>query len=162
MRARGYLLSLAAIILLLGGATYGCSGEETASSDTTSTTASAESTSTTGTLATYRTVDVLTTFDALKADAGAQLLDVREPEEWTATGVPPGAVLIPLGEVEARAPAELAPDRPVYVICRSGNRSRAASETLVKLGYSEVYNVEGGIQAWLNAGLPVGGCPTEP
>jgi phage shock protein E len=116
---------------------------------------SAEATSTAGRPATYTTVDVLTTFDALKADAGAQLVDVREPEEWTATGVPPGALLIPPGEIEARASAELAPDRPVYVICRSGNRSRTASETLIKLGYTEVYNVEGGIQAWLNAGLPV-------
>ena len=56
---------------------------------------------------------------------------------------------------KSRAPAELAADRPVYVICRSGNRSRTASETLIRLGYSEVYNVEGGINAWLDAGLPV-------
>ncbi len=70
-------------------------------------------------------------------------------------GRPPGAVLIPLGEVEARAPAELAADKPVYVICNSGNRSRTASDTLIRLGFTEVYNVDGGIQAWLKAGLPV-------
>ncbi len=155
MRARCYLLGLPVAILLLGWAAFGCSDQETVSSVATSTTAAVESSSTTGAMAAYQTVDVLTTFEALESNEGAQLVDVREPDEWTATGVAPGAVLIPLGEVESRAPAELAADRPVYVICRSGNRSRTASETLIRLGYSEVYNVEGGINAWLDAGLPV-------
>jgi rhodanese-related sulfurtransferase len=91
----------------------------------------------------------------LSANHEAQLIDVREPTEWAATGVPPGAVLIPLAEVEGRAPAELVSDRPVYVICKSGTRSRQAAETLIRLGFTEVYNVDGGIQAWLQAGLPV-------
>jgi rhodanese-related sulfurtransferase len=84
-----------------------------------------------------------------------QLADVREPSEWAATGVPPGAILIPLGQIEQRAPAELAKNRPVYVICNSGNRSRTAAEILARLGFSEVYNVDGGIKARLAAGLPV-------
>ena len=82
-------------------------------------------------------------------------MDVREPSEWAETGVPEGAVLIPLGELEARGPAELQADQPVYVICRSGNRSQTGSDILVGLGFSEVYNVDGGITAWLDAGLPV-------
>jgi rhodanese-related sulfurtransferase len=41
------------------------------------------------------------------------------------------------------------------VICRTGNRSQTASEILVGLGYKQVYNVDGGITAWLDAGLPV-------
>jgi rhodanese-related sulfurtransferase len=41
------------------------------------------------------------------------------------------------------------------VICRSGNRSRTGSDILVGLGYTQVYNVDGGITAWLDAGLPV-------
>ena len=80
---------------------------------------------------------------------------MREPDEWAETGVPEGAVLIPLADVESRAAAELAADKPVYVICRSGNRSQTASETLVGLGYTQVYNVDGGVTAWLDAGLPV-------
>ena len=160
MRAWCYLLGLPVAILLLGWAASGCSDQQTESSAATSTTVAVESPSTTGAPATYQTVDVQTTFEALESNEGAQLVDVREPDEWTATGVAPGAVLIPLGEVESRAPAELAADRPVYVICRSGNRSRTASETLIRLGYTEVYNVEGGIQAWLDAGLPV--VPYEP
>ncbi len=60
-----------------------------------------------------------------------------------------------MGEVETRAPVELAAERAVYVICNSGNRSRTASDTLIRLGFTEVYNVDGGIQARLKAGLPV-------
>ena len=104
---------------------------------------------------TYVTVEVQQAFDALSADKDAQIVDVREPDEWATTGVPVGAVLIPLGQLEQRAPTELAKDKPVYVICNSGNRSRTGSDILIKLGYAEVYNVAGGIQAWLKAGLAV-------
>jgi rhodanese-related sulfurtransferase len=139
MRTRSGLLGLA-VVLLLAVTVAGCSSQETAS---------------TGETATYETVDVQAAYDALSSDAAGQLVDVREPSEWAETGVPEGAVLIPLGDVESRAAAELSPERPVYVICRSGNRSRTASETLVGLGYTQVYNVDGGVNAWLAAGLPV-------
>jgi rhodanese-related sulfurtransferase len=102
------------------------------------------------------TVGVAEAFDRLSiADNGAQIVDVREPDEWAATGVPVGAVLISLGDLEEKAPSELAKDKPVHVICKSGNRSRTGSQILIDLGYPEVYNVDGGIQAWLAAGLPV-------
>jgi rhodanese-related sulfurtransferase len=104
---------------------------------------------------TYVTVDVQTAYEQLSSDPHSQLVDVRERAEWAATGVPQGALLIPLAELEGRAPAELALDRPVYVICRSGVRSRLAAEILVRLGFPEVYNVDGGILAWLEAELPV-------
>lgn len=154
---RWSLLSILLVVLLLGMSACGSSDDETVSTVTgdPNATVATESVSGTGPGGTYTTVDVLTTFDALKANRGAQLVDVREPNEWTATGVPVGSVLIPLGELEQRAPDGLAKDRPVYVICRSGNRSRTGSEILLKLGYTEVYNVDGGIQAWLKAGLPV-------
>jgi rhodanese-related sulfurtransferase len=123
--------------LLLGLATIGCSTGDPARP------------------ASYVTVDVQETFKQLNANDSAQIVDVREPGEWATTGVPPGAVLIPLGQLEQSASEELAKDGPVYVICNSGNRSRTGASTLIKLGYAEVYNVEGGIQAWLRAGLPV-------
>ena len=66
----------------------------------------------------------LNTFAAAHA-AGASVLDVREPFEYVAGHVP-GAVHIPLGELGARY-TELAQDRPLYVICRSGNRSGHAA-----------------------------------
>jgi rhodanese-related sulfurtransferase len=101
------------------------------------------------------TVDVQQAYERLQSDKRAQIVDVREPREWAATGVPRQAVLIPLAELGRRAEAELAKDRPVYVICNSGNRSRTGAAILLKLGYTEVYNVSGGIQAWLRAGLLV-------
>ncbi len=145
MRSRFLLPGLTALLLVLALVAAGCSSEET--------TTPAGTTPAEG--AGYTTVDVPAAFDALSDDQTAQLLDVREPEEWAETGVPEGAVLISLAEVESRAPAELDADRPVYVICRTGNRSRAASDILVRLGFSEVYNVDGGVVAWIDAGLPV-------
>ena len=148
MRTPHRAVSLAAVVLLLVAAVAaaGCSSDETASPAATG--APAET-------AGYTTVDVQTAHDAVSADQSAQLLDVREPEEWAETGVPDGAVLIPLAEVQSRAPSELDAGSPVYVICRSGNRSRTASETLVQLGFGQVYNVDGGVTAWMDAGLPV-------
>ena len=146
MRARFVLPILAVVILLLGLAA-GCSNQETGSSTGTETPA--------GEGSGWVTVDVQTAYEALSSGGEAQLVDVREPEEWAETGVPQGAVLVPLGDLESQAASELAADRPVYVICRSGNRSQTGSDILVGLGFAEVYNVDGGITAWLAAGLPV-------
>lgn len=104
---------------------------------------------------TYVTLDVKTAFEQLETQSDAVIVDVRNPDEWALTGVPPNASLIPLPEFEARAPGELPKDKPIYVICNSGNRSRVASEALIRLGYEQVYNIDGGIQAWLQADLPV-------
>ena len=84
-------------------------------------------------------------------DEHALLLDVREDDEWAA-GHAPGATHIPLGQLAART-SELAPDRHVLAICRSGNRSGTATEQLSAAGF-DVVNVGGGMQAWQRAGLP--------
>ncbi len=143
-------LVLAAIVLA-GLVTTGCSG----GASLTTQTSEAQVTTSEATPVSYTTVEVQQAFDALAANKAAQIVDVREPSEWATTGVPVGAVLIPLGQLKQRAPAELAKDRPVYVICNSGNRSRTGSEILLELGYTDVFNVAGGIQAWLKAGLAV-------
>jgi rhodanese-related sulfurtransferase len=146
MRPRFLMLGLAAVILVLALALAGCASDEAASP---AATGAPEA------VAGYTTVDVQAAYDALQADETARIVDVREPSEWAETGVPEGAVLIPLGDLEARADAELNADDPVYVICRSGNRSQTASDILVGLGFGEVYNVDGGVTAWTAAGLPV-------
>ncbi len=158
---RGWrFLAVSAFVLLLVSTACGSSDQGSATTTVESGPATSAAVSTTATEPTYTTVDVQTAYEQLSANEEAQLVDVREPAEWESTGVPQGALLIPLGEIEQRAPAELAKERPVYVICRSGNRSRTASQTLIGLGYTEVYNVDGGIQAWISAGLPVE--PYEP
>jgi rhodanese-related sulfurtransferase len=154
MRARFLLSTLAVVIVILALAAAGCSSQETGSSTGTEAPATVES-APAGDGSGWVTVNVKTAYEALSSNGGAQLVDVREPEEWAETGVPQGAVLVPLGDLESRAASELTADRPVYVICRSGNRSQAGSDILVGLGFAEVYNVDGGITAWLAAGLPV-------
>jgi rhodanese-related sulfurtransferase len=104
---------------------------------------------------TYTTLSPQKAYDQLNKSTDAVIVDVRNPDEWATTGVPAGAALIPLPQFEQRAPQELPKDKPIYVICNSGNRSTVASAILIKDGYQKVYNVDGGIQAWLRAGLPV-------
>src|SRR3954447_6436311 len=85
-------------------------------------------------------------------DSGALLLDVREPDEWQVEHAP-DAVLIPMGQVRERQ-TELPRDRRIVVVCRSGGRSSAATDSLRAWGYDAV-NLAGGMCAWAAAGLPV-------
>lgn len=82
------------------------------------------------------------------------LLDVRTPQEWEQDGHIPGATLIPLAELEARAAEELPKDAEIIVYCRSGNRSAQAADYLVGAGYTDVSDM-GGIQDWVAAGYDV-------
>lgn len=84
---------------------------------------------------------------------GAFLLDVREPSEWNEAHVE-GAVLIPLGELSSRI-NELPTDQDVLIICRSGNRSAQARDILRAAGLARTTSINGGINAWISAGLPV-------
>ncbi len=84
--------------------------------------------------------------------AGALLLDVREPAEWRA-GHAPDAVLVPMAQVSARRD-ELAGTARVVVVCRSGGRSAAVTQSLRAWGVDAV-NLAGGMCAWTAAGLPV-------
>ncbi|MBX8464872.1 rhodanese-like domain-containing protein [Deinococcus sp. RIT780] len=89
-----------------------------------------------------------------RVQAGALLVDVREPNEFEEVHAE-GATLIPLSEFEARF-SELPKDRELVMICRSGARSARAGEYLKAQGYSQVVNVAGGTLAWVEAGLPTG------
>ena len=74
------------------------------------------------------------------------LLDVRQPEEYKAGHIP-GAMLIPLGELEARH-GELDRDKRIIAYCRSGHRSTAAAIALCRLGFKGVHRLDGGIVNW--------------
>jgi rhodanese-related sulfurtransferase len=78
------------------------------------------------------------------------LLDVREETEWD-SGHAPQAVHVPLGDLDA---STVPHDRPVIAVCRSGNRSRHAAQSLLAAGV-DVRNLAGGMTAWAAAGLPV-------
>ena len=75
------------------------------------------------------------------------ILDTREEYEYD-SGHIPGAILIPYTEIEARAESEIFDkDKLILVYCRSGRRSKIASEALVRLGYTNIKEF-GGIIDW--------------
>jgi rhodanese-related sulfurtransferase len=80
-----------------------------------------------------------------------QLVDVREPDEWEAGRIE-GAVHIPMREISVRRD-ELAEDRPIVTVCRSGARAGAVTDALKRAGY-EADTLDGGMQAWARNGLP--------
>ncbi|MFJ8112554.1 rhodanese-like domain-containing protein [Streptomyces sp. NPDC096132] len=90
-------------------------------------------------------------FAAAWAD-GALVIDVREADEYAAGHVP-GARLMPLRTVPVRC-GELPADRPVFVICASGDRSRTAADWMTSRGV-DAYSVAGGTGAWARGGRPV-------
>ncbi len=80
----------------------------------------------------------------------AYLLDVREPDEWSA-GHAPDAHHLPMMEVPARL-AEIPTDRDVVVVCRSGGRSAQVVGYLLGNGWDNVHNLTGGMRQWAAAG----------
>jgi len=84
----------------------------------------------------------------------ALVLDVREQSEW-ADGHIGKAKHIPLGQLKTRlTELEKYKDKPIVVVCRSGNRSGSACGTMKKAGFEKMYNLAGGMIAWEQAGLP--------
>ena len=92
---------------------------------------------------------VVSQVPAAEVPADAYLLDVREPDEWAAGHVP-GALHIPLGELNARY-TEVERGPALYVICRSGNRSDHAARALAGAGW-QAHNVADGMIGWHAAG----------
>ncbi len=85
----------------------------------------------------------------------ACVLDVREPDEFK-SGHVLNAKLIPLGKLRDRlGELERYRDKPIIVVCRSGNRSATACALLGREGFAQVYNLAGGMMAWQKAGLPL-------
>ena len=87
---------------------------------------------------------------------GAVVVDVRSADEF-ATGHLTGALNLP-GAALDTVPAALQDKAvPVIAVCQSGARSARGCAALQRAGYTEVYNLDGGIEAWQQAGYPVAG-----
>ncbi len=84
---------------------------------------------------------------ALVKNQKARLIDVREPWEFEAAQIP-GSVLIPMGEVPARAHQELNPDERLVILCHHGQRSLHVAGWLRNQGYEQAQSLRGGINAW--------------
>lgn len=85
----------------------------------------------------------------------ALVLDVRETGEWGAGHIT-GARHITLGQLDKRlSELEKFKEKPIIVVCATGNRSASACGQLKKHGFGKVYSLGGGISAWRDASLPL-------
>ena len=91
----------------------------------------------------------------------AVLVDIRDAPELEENGWIPGSVHIPRGMLEFRADttspyhqAPLDPSKRVILHCASGGRSALAAQALQEMGYEHVAHLDGGINAWKDAGKP--------
>lgn len=116
-------------------------------------------------------IDAAAVWERLKADPAAQLVDVRTVAEWSFVGLPDlsgiarqvhcvewqsfPSMAVNGGFVKAAGraleSAGAGPDTPVYFLCRSGGRSRAAAIAMAQAGFSQAYNIMGGFEGDLDA-----------
>ena len=86
--------------------------------------------------------------------AGVTIVDVREPHEF-ALGAIPGSILISRGVLESEIGRHVPDlDSALVVVCSVGARSALAAVSLMEIGYSNVVNLAGGVEAWKSQGRP--------
>ena len=91
--------------------------------------------------------------ELLDSGGECQVIDVREFSEFNSERIA-DAQLMPLSNFEKHAD-EIDHTKPVYLMCRSGNRAKNAAEKLASKGFTDIHVVEGGMVAWAGANLPV-------
>ena len=101
-----------------------------------------------GNTASYQQITAKEAKSMMEEQPDAVILDVREQDEYDAGHIP-GAVLLPVGTINEETAVSAIPEKDtvVLVYCRSGNRSKTASQSLVDLGYTRIYEF-GGIKDW--------------
>lgn len=93
-------------------------------------------------------VDVTTFKEALVSNSDIQLVDVRTPKEFQEGHIENAILIDYKSEDFSKKIQELDKDKPVYLYCRSGNRSGKASLILIASGFEEIIDLEGGYLAW--------------
>ena len=93
----------------------------------------------------FQTISWEKAIEISKSKAGGIFVDVRTPQE-VSQGTVNGSVNVPLQQLDVRV-AELPKDKNLLVFCRSGVRSKKASEFLASQGYTKIYNIDGGFTA---------------
>lgn len=91
--------------------------------------------------------------ELLDGGGECQVIDVREFSEFNSERIA-DAQLMPLSNFEKHAD-EIDHTKPVYLMCRSGNRAKNAAEKLAAKGFTDIHVVQGGMVAWAGANLPV-------
>ena len=139
-KSRGALLAVVAVLcMLLTACGNGTSSAEGTQSEVRTTTASAA--------ANYQQITQEEAEEMMRADDGHIIVDVRRQDEYD-SGHIPGAILIPNESIGTEQPKELPDlDQVILIYCRSGRRSKEASQKLADMGYTHIYEF-GGIIDW--------------
>lgn len=104
--------------------------------------------------------DAITDVDVAEAqqivdDGGAVILDVRTPEEFAASHLPDAINIdVESGDFDTKV-AELDESAETLVYCQTGNRSGVATDEMADLGFTDMSDLQGGIEAWASAGEPI-------
>ena len=139
MKKRAWLVLIVAVLALAGAAAgYVFFGPS-----------SSQDTATTG----FRTITPLEAKRLIEIRKDLLLVDVRSPDEFRG-GSLPGAHLIPFWDF-TRGRYDLPKDKPILLICAVGGRSLACGQMLAAKGYREVYNLKGGLDAWVEQRVPL-------
>ena len=91
-------------------------------------------------------------FSKLVNSGEGQILDVRTPKEWADGTIKNATKMNFFGNDFKEQLVKLDKSKPVYVYCKSGGRSGKAKKEMKKMGFTAVYNLNGGIGAWSGAG----------
>ena len=102
---------------------------------------------------TLHTVDATTFSEKLKTAKNPQLLDVRTPQEFAQDHIDQAININWNGEDFVAKASAYDKSQPIFVYCKIGGRSIQAATKLVELGFTEVYNLEGGIMKWNASGM---------
>jgi rhodanese-related sulfurtransferase len=100
----------------------------------------------------YKTISVSDANAMIQSSPNLLVVDVRTSQEY-AQGHLKGAMNIPLSDLPVQI-GGLDRNRPILVYCQTGVRSAQAATMLVNAGFTQVYDMEGGLTAWINAGYP--------
>lgn len=150
-RRMAAITGLIALLLVLGNTLVACQPAPSTEPTRPTPTANPTATSIPAAVKPYP-AEISTAEGLARRDQGAFILDVRQPDEWADYHVP-GSTLIPLDQLPARL-NEVPQDREIVVVCRSGNRSQAGRDILLKAGYPSVTSLKGGLSQWKAAGYP--------
>lgn len=90
--------------------------------------------------------------ELIKANSNLEIIDVRNPDEYKVAHIK-SAKLIPVSEIDSRL-AEISKDKDLLLYCKAGKRSAKAAGILEANSFTRLKEIEGGMDAWLNAKLP--------
>jgi rhodanese-related sulfurtransferase len=101
----------------------------------------------------FRTISAAEAAELIRTRENLQVIDVRTPQERKQFRIA-DTRLVPVGDV-IRGVFQADPDTPLILVCAVGGRSYVAGKVMFARGYREIYNMDGGIESWRRAGLPL-------